>query len=142
MSDNLLDDLEQRLRIKGQDRKLVVRELQSHLIESQKYLEACGRTPEAARAEAFERFGDPSEVAEMLTSVHTQRVRRLRPIAAATILVAVMSAGFGAAGAFAAYGLSPKIPHHQASRHHRTTVRRAVAESRHGQIHVHHLPVR
>jgi hypothetical protein len=135
----MLDDLEQRLRLKGQDRRLVVRELRSHLTESQKYLEACGRTPEAARNEALERFGDPGEVADMLTAVHTQRTPRLRTVAAATFLVAVTSAGFGAAGAFAAYGLGPKIPQHHTSRHRSSAARQRAS---HGRVHVHHLPAR
>lgn len=142
MSDNILDDLEQRLRVKGNDRRLVVRELESHLRESQKYLEACGRTPEAAQKEAAVRFGDPTEVAEMLTAVHSQRAPRLRAVAAATLLVAVASAGFGAAGAFAAYGLGPQIPQHHTYHHHNQHGGHAAAGKGRSRLEIHHLPAR
>jgi hypothetical protein len=142
MSDNLLEGIEQRLRLTGRDRRLVVREIESHLAESRTYLEACGRTPEAARAEACERFGDPNEVADMLTAVHRQRTPRIRTLVAATLLVAAMSAGFGAAGAFAAYGLAPKLPHHSASYQHRRANPHDYAGSHHAQSRIQHAPTK
>lgn len=142
MSDNVLDDLEQRLQLKGKERRTVVRELRSHLAESQKYLEACGRSPEAARSEAIARFGDPIEVADMLSAVHIHRAPRVRSVAAAAFLVAVTTAGFGAAVTFAAYGMTTPLPAHRTQHHrHRASHGRPVSV-KHANLRVHHAPVR
>jgi hypothetical protein len=126
MIDDMLNALSQRLHLDGQERELVLRELQSHLEESQRYLEACGCSPEEARRESIERFGDPLEVADMLSDVHRHRPSRFRLLMAATFAIAALMAAFGAGGTLASttgnhptHHTKSLVQHTQRATHHR-----------------------
>lgn len=101
MADEMLGEVSRRLRLTRRGHDLVMRELQSHLDQSRRDLESSGRSQEDAVQESIRRFGDPVEVAEMLTRVHRRTPSRFMMVLLATLLLGAVSAWFGASGTFA-----------------------------------------
>ncbi len=117
MADEILDSLAKGVRMSGHTRDQVLRELRSHLAESRSELEAEGRPSLEAEHESMRRFGDPIEIAKMLTKVHRRPTPRVRLILITTFVLAGISAAFGAAGTLAAP--HPQVHHHVVTAAHR-----------------------
>lgn len=100
MAEEILRNVGNRLKVRGRRRERVIRELRSHLDESRHQLVLTGHSPDEALRESLESFGDPEDVADMLTAVHRRRPR-LAMVVAATMLLTAASAWFGASGTFA-----------------------------------------
>jgi hypothetical protein len=135
MAEDLIKDVSGRLRVRGTGGDQILRELHSHLQASQYDLELRGSPPEEAARETIRRFGDPAEVAEMLTAVHRSHIPKLRLIGAVTLALAGLSAWFGTLGTFAAPHAAPHSRHHHARIHrgHRhADGARHVKHRRHG----------
>lgn len=116
MAEDLLKGVAERLRVTDGRREMVIRELHAHLDDSRRDLELSGRSTDDAARESIRRFGDPVEVAAMLSEVHRRRLPRVKMVAAVTFALAGLSAAFGAAGTFAS------APHHSGNHtHHAVT---------------------
>jgi len=92
MAEDPIASIARRLGFKGSEKDQVIRELHSQFEASRHDLELAGRTPEDATRESLMRFGDPGEVADMLTSVHRRRMPRIQSLLAASIALLAVSA--------------------------------------------------
>ena len=132
MAEELLNGVSRHLRLKGKAHESVMRELQSHLDESRYDLELSGNPPELAIQETLDRFGDPEEVASMLTDVHRRHLPKAQLVAIVTVALAGLSAWFGTVGTFASGAHRTKHPaKYEISA---VTSRRAAQAALHGHM--------
>jgi anti-sigma-K factor RskA len=104
MAEDPVPLIARQLRLKGSRREQVIRELDSHLEASRHDLQLAGNSPEAATRESVRRFGDPGEVAEMLSTVHRRRLWRSEFVLTAAVALAALSAWLGTSHTFASSG--------------------------------------
>lgn len=116
MAEDYLRDVSERLRVTELGNEQIIRELRSHLQASQYDLELSGCPPERAAQESVRRFGDPDDVAEMLSLVHRRRAPRFGAVLVLTIALGGLSAWLGTSGTFAALN-QPRHHTHALTRH-------------------------
>lgn len=112
MAEDFLSGFARRLKISDGRRDQVIRELRTHIEASRNDLELSGRPPDEAMRESLDRFGDPGEVADMLSVVHRSHLPKFKLVAIATIALAGLSAWLGTSHTFASGARHP-IHHHQ-----------------------------
>jgi len=113
MAEDPITTVARQLRLRPGCRDQVIRELHSHIQASRHDLELAGRTPEDAARESVRRFGDPAEVAELLTAVHRRRLPRVQSLMAALVALMALTAWLGTSHTFAS---SAREQHHSRSR--------------------------
>ncbi|HEV3310107.1 MAG TPA: permease prefix domain 1-containing protein [Chloroflexota bacterium] len=111
MAEDFLSGFARRLKISDGRRDQVIRELRTHIEASRNDLELSGRPPDEAMRESLDRFGDPGEVADMLSVVHRSHLPKFKLVAIATIALAGLSAWLGTSHTFAS-GARHSIHHH------------------------------